>query len=132
MKKMDTSRLLEEARDTASSNQKLKGLIRDVKKKIDAITSDSDERMRFIYQLQVLLRMLRAHFQGTYRAFSISTIITFVFSLIYFITPVDLIPDFIPVLGLTDDISLVYMIFRNFADDISQFRAWEEASEMNN
>lgn len=121
-------KLMDRARETVQSNQKVKSLIRDVKNKIDRITKDSEERESFVYQLQVLIRMIRAHFQGKYQAFSMPTIIALVFSLIYFITPVDLIPDFIPALGFTDDISLVYIIFRNFADDISQFKAWEEAS----
>lgn len=114
------------ARETIGKNEKVQGLIAEVKSKIDHINEDSQERSTFIYQLQVVIRMIRAHFNGSYTAFSLSTILTLVFGLVYFITPVDLIPDFIPALGLTDDISLVYFIFKSLADDIMRFKVWEE------
>lgn len=122
-------RIFKKAKETVDKNEKVQGLITDVKAKIDHINADSEERSTFVYQLLVVIRMLRAHFNGSYRAFSITTVLTLVFGLVYFITPVDLIPDFIPGLGLTDDISLVYFIFKSLADDITRFKLWEETQD---
>lgn len=116
------------AKETITENEKVKSLLKDVKLRVDKINTDSEERTTFVHQIQILVRMIRAHFNGTYSAFSTSTILSLVFALVYFITPVDLIPDFIPVLGLTDDISLVYFIFKSLAEDILRFKTWEEAS----
>ncbi|WP_421872382.1 YkvA family protein [Marinoscillum sp.] len=124
--KIDT--IFKKAKETLTENDKVKGLIAEVKTKVDKLNTDSEERSTFIYQLQVIVRMVRAHINGSYRAFSATTLLTLVFGLVYFITPVDLIPDFIPALGLTDDISLVYFIFKSMADDIARFRVWEEAN----
>ncbi len=121
-------RIFTKAKETVTQNEKVKSLLTEVKAKMDKINTDSEERSTFIYQVQVLVRMIRAHFNGKYSAFSTSTILTLVFGLIYFITPIDLIPDFIPALGLTDDISLIYFIFRNLAEDIGRFRSWEETT----
>lgn len=118
------------AKEVVANNEKVQGLLSDVKRKIDKIRHDSEERTSFIYKLQVIIRMLRAHFRGQYNAFSTSTILTLVFALVYFVVPLDLIPDFIPGLGLTDDISIVYMIFKSVGDDISRFKLWE--SDMQN
>ncbi|MEQ8474554.1 MAG: DUF1232 domain-containing protein [Marinoscillum sp.] len=122
-------KIFQKAKDTINKNEKVQGLITEVKSKIDHINEDSQERSTFIYQLQVVIRMIRAHINGTYTAFSLATVLTLVFGLVYFITPIDLIPDFIPALGLTDDISLLYFIFKSLADDIMRFKAWEEAHD---
>lgn len=119
------NRIVNKAKEVLSNNEKVKVLLNDVKKKIDKINHSSEERTSFVYQVQVLVKMLRAHFKGEYNAFSTSTVLMLVFGLVYFITPIDLIPDFIPGLGLTDDISIVYMIFKSVADDIANFRYWE-------
>lgn len=128
MSKGKVDRIFKKAKDTLTENEKVKGLITEVKSKVDKISTDSEERSTFIYQLQVIVRMVRAHINGTYRAFSATTMLTLVFTLVYFITPVDMIPDFIPALGFTDDISLVYFVFKNLADDIAKFRLWEDAN----
>lgn len=118
--------ILQRAKDTVSQNEKVQSLLTDVKGRLEKISNDSNERSTFIHQLQVIVRMVRAYISGNYSAFSTSTLVTLVFALVYFITPIDLIPDFIPALGLTDDISLVYFIFRSLAEDIEKFKAWEE------
>ena len=40
---------------------------------------------------KLLIRMIRAHISGAYRAFAPMTLLMFAFALIYFITPIDLI-----------------------------------------
>lgn len=127
MSKKRLDGIFKKAKETVTKNEKVHGLISEVKSKIDHINEDSEERSTFIYQLQIVVRMIKAHFTGTYTAFSMSTILTLVFGLVYFITPVDLIPDFIPALGLSDDISLLYFIFKSLSDDILRFKMWEEA-----
>jgi len=120
-------KIFDKAKVTLSENDRVKNLLKEAKLKLDKVTSDSNERSTFINQIQILVRMVRAHFNREYTAFSASTILSVIFALVYFITPIDLIPDFIPALGLTDDISIVYFIFRSLTDDIVRFKAWEDA-----
>lgn len=117
----------EKARNTISDNDRVKHLLSEVKSRIDRLNSSSDEQSSLVHNLMIFVRMVRAHFSGKYKAFSIATILTVVFGLVYFITPMDLIPDFIPALGLTDDISLIYFILRSLAEDIANFQSWEES-----
>lgn len=124
------NKITDKAKELVSNNEKVKNLLSDVKQKIDDIRNDSEERTSFIYKLLLITRMIRAHIRGEYNAFSTSTVLTLVFALVYFIVPLDLIPDFIPGLGLTDDISIVYMIFKSIADDIARFQHWESDNEL--
>ena len=57
------------------------------------------------------------------------TICLIVAGLIYFIYPVDLIPDFIPVSGLIDDVAFIAWIYDSIKEDIDKFLEWEKSSK---
>ena len=72
--------------------------------------------------------MVRAHVTGAYRAFSPVSLLMFVFALVYFITPIDVLPDFIPALGFTDDLTVVLLILKRFSADVEKYRTWEQTN----
>lgn len=49
--------------------------------------------------------------------------------LIYFVSPVDLIPDVIPVIGLTDDAVVLGFVIRTVRQELEAFMAWETGKE---
>lgn len=116
--------ILERAKLILSNSDKIDELIGQVKERLTELSEPSETRKQFIQKLQTLSTMIKMHFSGEYRAFSAKTILAFIFGLVYFVTPTDLIPDFIPALGFGDDIALLYWIFKNFADDIHQFESY--------
>lgn len=42
-------------------------------------------------------------------------------ALIYLISPIDAIPDFIPVAGLTDDVGIILVAIAKLADDLKKY-----------
>jgi uncharacterized membrane protein YkvA (DUF1232 family) len=76
--------------------------------------------------LQIFLRLLRAQLAGKFCA-PADSILMIVAAVIYFVSPFDLIPDSIPVLGLTDDTSALCVAKSNLTL-ISNFRKWETFS----
>ncbi len=121
-------RILDRAIGMVKDNDRLKNLLKNVGEKLSKMGDGSIESSSFVKQLKLLIRMVRAHINGAYRAFAPMTLIMFSFALIYFITPIDLIPDFIPALGFTDDIAVALMIMRRFSRDIEEYKQWEEMS----
>ncbi|MFY0601695.1 MAG: DUF1232 domain-containing protein [Cyclobacteriaceae bacterium] len=119
--------IMSKAKDTISSNERVQKLLELGKKRLDEISSNNEDKKSFINQIQLIIRMIRAHFTGEYKSFSMQSMLLLVFALIYFITPFDLIPDFIPALGFSDDISIVMFIFRSIKADVEQFEIWENA-----
>ncbi len=92
---------------------------------------DTDNKIKQAIQyLKLFIRMVKYHFNGKYGSFSTKTILLIIASLIYFITPTDLIPDFIPALGFTDDISVIYFIYKSVQKDIDKFIEWEQSVEI--
>jgi uncharacterized membrane protein YkvA (DUF1232 family) len=79
----------------------------------------------FIEKVYTFVRMMRSVIQGEYRELPWKSIILIVAGLIYFVSPVDLIPDFIPLSGLVDDVSIILWIFSSLQDDIAQYSEWE-------
>ena len=77
-------------------------------------------------KVNTLAGMVQSHISGEYRAFSNASLLLIVFALLYFITPADAIPDFIPALGFTDDASVLYLIYRKLNKDIEQFLQWKK------
>lgn len=73
---------------------------------------------------QTFLRLLRAHVAGKFCA-PAGSILSIVGAVIYFVSPFDLIPDSIPVLGLLDDAAVITCVARANLTLISNFRKWE-------
>lgn len=73
-----------------------------------------------------LVRLVRSYISGDYREISTSTIVSGLAVLLYVLSPIDLVPDFIPVLGFLDDLSLVSWFVGKFQGEITRFREWED------
>ena len=75
--------------------------------------------------LQTLFRLIRASMSGEYTGVPTATVLAAVAVLIYFLSPIDVIPDFIPVLGLLDDVALVAWFSTTLKTELDRFHEWE-------
>ena len=75
--------------------------------------------------LQTMFRLIKASISGEYTGVPTSTVAAAVAVLIYFLSPIDLIPDFIPVLGLLDDVALVAWFSTTLKHEMDRFHEWE-------
>ncbi|AMW82463.1 DUF1232 domain-containing protein [Pseudomonas yamanorum] len=76
--------------------------------------------------LKLLQALCLAYWRGEYRAISPKALISVVAGLMYFLSPIDAIPDFIPVLGMLDDIAVLAWVMKTLDGELSAFRAWRE------
>ncbi|WP_420318007.1 YkvA family protein [Ekhidna sp.] len=121
-----TEKIWEKAKKTATDKEAMKSTLSKAGNKLKRLAKNSPELQEFKEKLEILMRMFRSHLSGEYRAFPVSSIVLIVFGLVYFITPTDLIPDFIPAIGFTDDASVVLLIIKKLNRDIKRFHQWEE------
>jgi uncharacterized membrane protein YkvA (DUF1232 family) len=77
--------------------------------------------------LQSLFRLIKLSISGEYTELPTSTVVGAVAVLIYFISPIDLIPDFFPVIGLLDDMALIAWFSTSIKHELDRFHAWEQA-----
>jgi uncharacterized membrane protein YkvA (DUF1232 family) len=76
--------------------------------------------------LPLLVRLLRAWMNGSYRGLSLRTLASTAVALLYVLSPVDLVPDFIPGIGMIDDVVVLALLLQSLARDLEAFRAWEQ------
>ena len=96
-------------------------------KKLKEISSDKKTSAKLNDSLRLFIRIINAYTSKEYTYVPWKTICLIVAGLIYFIYPVDLIPDFIPVSGLIDDVALIAWIYESIQDDIEKFLEWEKS-----
>ncbi len=104
-----------------------------VSKLLDEVFLKIGETSEMFYKIQdsviALARMLRAWLKGDYRNISTKAIIAVVAALLYFVNPLDLIPDFIPIIGQIDDIFVLGYLVKTLNKEIERFMAWEREHE---
>lgn len=76
--------------------------------------------------LRLLQALCLAYWRGEYRAISPKALISVVAGLMYFLSPIDAIPDFLPVFGMFDDIAVLAWLMKTLDDELSAFRVWRE------
>ncbi|UVT17732.1 MAG: DUF1232 domain-containing protein [Nitrospira sp.] len=75
----------------------------------------------------LLVRLLKAWKNGSYRGLSLRTLASLAAAILYVLSPVDLIPDFIPGIGLIDDAAVLTFLLHSMAQDLAAFRTWEQS-----
>lgn len=107
----------------ARNSRSLYKLIRDALDKSGGLSGKNIAVFR--EQLSIVARLLRAYASGEYRQLPWKTLIRVIAVLIYFVSPIDILPDFLPIVGISDDIALMFWLFSGIGDDIEKFRQWE-------
>lgn len=106
-------------------NQKKMG---DLLNQVSAKSQDlpkNEENFSFLNVLGTLRRMMRAYRQGDYKAIPRRSLTLIIAALLYFVSPIDFLPDFLPLLGFTDDIALIIFVYNSIRSDVEKFRHWE-------
>ena len=118
-------KIFRQAKRMLNEQSQVKELIWQVSQKLKKINGSNKQINELMEHVQLFLRMIKKSLAGEYSAFSHKTLFSLVFGLLYFVTPMDVVPDFIPLLGFSDDLSIVYFIIKNFKSDIEDFKGWE-------
>ena len=105
--------------------QKTKRLIQDA---FEKAKKNKGHLSKIWNELQALIRLLRAWLSGKYDT-PWKTILFSIAALIYFVNPLDFIPDIIPVFGFLDDASVIAFVIKNIRTDIQKFLDWENKEE---
>lgn len=79
-------------------------------------------------QFERINRLVLAYAKGEYRGVALGNIALSVAVLLYLVSPIDLIPDFL-VGGLLDDLALLTWLYRTFSDEMERFLEWEDAQK---
>ena len=74
----------------------------------------------------VMISMLRSYFKKEYKDIPIGTLIALISALLYWLTPIDVIPDAIPVAGYVDDATVIAACLKLINDDLKEYKEWKD------
>ena len=115
---------LEKANQIAGEDGKLQNLLKNVGERLSQV-SNHPKVQAALEPILIFKRMIQAHRSGKFKVSS-KTLGLIVLGLLYFITPIDIIPDFMPILGFTDDLSVILAVFNSVKHEVDDFLNWEK------
>lgn len=77
--------------------------------------------------VKLLQSLCLAWWRGEYRAISPKALVTVVAGLLYFVSPIDAIPDWLLGVGFLDDIAVLGWVLKTVADELARFKAWRDS-----
>jgi uncharacterized membrane protein YkvA (DUF1232 family) len=77
-------------------------------------------------KLKAMFRMFQAYIKREYTVVPWGSIVLVVVAIIYFVAPIDLIFDWIPVAGFVDDAAVIAFVIKQIQKDLDAFLRWEE------
>ena len=120
--------LIKQAENLITKNEFLSPLIDQAFEKVGNLSS----AYYFIQDhILALVRMLKLWLKQEYKGISTKSIIAVVATLLYFVNPLDLVPDFIPFVGQIDDILVLTYLVKTLNHEIQRFMAWEKEKSTN-
>ena len=79
--------------------------------------------------LGTLSRLVHAYLGGRYRDVPKSTLSLIAFGFLYFISPIDLIPDALIPFGFVDDAFVLGWVVKRISGELTKFRTWERVED---
>ncbi|TRO38430.1 DUF1232 domain-containing protein [Pseudomonas sp. ALS1131] len=92
----------------------------------DKRTPQGQRFAAFKEDLQLLRALSLAWFKGEYRQISNQALLMVVAALLYFIAPLDAIPDWLVGVGFVDDLAVLAWVMRTWHGELEAFRAWRD------
>ena len=109
----------------------------------EALLKDKDELDDFLYRLEqkindmpfvgkkfsmipVMISLVKNYVQGKYTTIPYGTILAVLSALIYFLAPIDIVPDFIPLAGYLDDMAVLGLCMNMVSIDIETYEKWRQ------
>ncbi|MDD2272995.1 MAG: YkvA family protein [Desulfuromonadaceae bacterium] len=83
---------------------------------------------KYVGDVKVLLSMINDYINGRYREVPWSSITAVAFALLYIFSPIDFIPDYIPVIGLADDALVLAICLVLIEEDLVKYQEWKVAN----
>ena len=77
--------------------------------------------------LMAMIRLIRDYHRAEYRDISETNLQIVIAAILYFVSPFDVIPDWVPVLGHIDDAFVISLALKSVRLDLDTFMAWETA-----
>ncbi len=119
----------DEARAIAEDEDRAQELIDKVEKLCRKLQNLPEPLSTVFADIPILCNLVLDYARGNYREIPLATVIVIIAGLLYLVSPIDLIPDAIPVVGLLDDGLVLLYVLRTAHNDLMSYEEWREENE---
>lgn len=109
-----------EAEEVINNPDVLDNLLQRLEEKLKMVPVAGDA----LSNIPILIAMVRSYASKEYTDLPLGTMVAIVSALIYFLSPIDLIPDSIPVLGYADDAAVLAACLSMVQSDVDDYKTW--------
>lgn len=128
---MNTIKLLyPKAKKYMKDNKRLIDLVSDAFKKITKL-KDKEKRTELKGDFSLACNLTKDWANGTYKKIPTASLLKIIVAVIYFVMPIDLIPDFILGTGLLDDITVISFLLSSLKADLDDYKLFKIDEENN-
>lgn len=114
----------EKAKAFLDDDQKMEKLFQEFEEKLKLIPKIGNRAS----DVAVLLSMIRAFAKKQYTEVPVTSILFGIAALIYVVNPFDLMPDYIPGVGLLDDAAALGLVLQALHMDLNKYKKWQKAN----
>lgn len=117
---------------------KAKGILKNKARVIDLVTKaltfckklgNISLLKKWFLDIPKLCDMLIDSINGAYKTIPYSSLVMVVIAVLYAVSPVDILPDAIPLAGLVDDAAILKIVLDTIRNDIDTYATWKETQE---
>ncbi|WP_160720379.1 YkvA family protein [Bacillus sp. USDA818B3_A] len=118
----EQNKYINKAKEFIGNPQKIKDLL---KRAADKATEKKGPLGDVWDKLLLFVELVKAYSKGEYKNVQPSTIVTIIGALLYFVSPLDIVADFIIGLGLLDDAAVIGYTLKKVSKELDQFEKWK-------
>ncbi|ASI34760.1 MULTISPECIES: YkvA family protein [unclassified Exiguobacterium] len=123
--KQQQDQYAEEAKDYIDRPKKTKSIL---KRANNSIQKNSSLSLVFS-PVRLFIDMVRSYQSGEYRNIRRTTILKVIGALIYLVSPIDLIPDFILGFGFADDVAIILFVTKTIFEELTRYSDWQDEQQ---
>lgn len=94
--------------------------------KINSKMANSSKFEKLLSDGKLMLSLVKDYWKKTYTDIPWYAMTAIVFSLLYVLNPLDLSPDYIPIVGYIDDVTVFSFALTMVNKDLSAYKEWKE------
>ena len=116
-----------EAEKILEDKDKMEELLQKLEKKLQTIPLAGES----LSAIPTLISLIKRYIQKEYTEIPPGTIIAVISALLYWVSPIDILPDAIPGVGYIDDAFVLAACLKLVGNDIEEYKKWRDENNKN-
>ncbi len=115
---------LQKAEQTLQDENKMASLLEKLQQKMNAIPMVGS----VLANLPTMFKLLNSYLKNEYTDIPRKAVLFIVSAVTYLVSPIDLIPDLVPLVGILDDMAVISVCVNATKDELEKYLTWRKAN----